>query len=362
MKRLDFRRLTTAITACTTLCITVLLVGMSSAVLADENEDVAKLYQQGNLGKALEQADAYLATKPKDAQMRFHKGLILTEQKKTMDAIRVFSSLTEDYPDLPEPYNNLAVLYASQGQYDKAKGALEAAIRTHPSYSTAHENLGDIYAKLASQAYGKALQLDNRNAGAQTKLAMVKDLFASKPGRSEKIQTAAAAPATSALTSESAEETSTKPSGKPAEKTAAKTEPVDKSVPEKTAVTEKLLPEKPAVSDSSSDVIKTVNAWAKAWSEKDIAAYLAFYGTDFRAPGGVARGTWEKGRRERISKPKSIEVVVISPKISFIDDTHARVSFKQSYHSDAIKSNTLKILEMSKTGDKWFINQELVGR
>jgi tetratricopeptide (TPR) repeat protein len=362
MKRLDFRRLTTAITACTALCITVLLVGMSSAVLADENEDVAKLYQQGNLGKALEQADAYLATKPKDAQMRFHKGLILTEQKKTMDAIKVFSSLTEDYPDLPEPYNNLAVLYASQGQYDKAKGALEAAIRTHPSYSTAHENLGDIYAKLASQAYGKALQLDNRNAGAQTKLAMVKDLFASKPGRSGKIQTAAPAPATSALTSESAEETSTRPSGKTAEKTAAKTEPVDKPVPEKTAVTEKSLPETPAVSDSSSEVIKTVNAWAKAWSEKDIPAYLAFYGTDFRAPGGVARGTWEKGRRERISKPKSIEVVVIGPKISFIDDTHARVSFKQSYHSDAIKSNTLKILEMSKTGDKWFINQEHVGR
>jgi tetratricopeptide (TPR) repeat protein len=294
--------------------------------------------------------------------MRFHKGLILTEQKKTMDAIRVFSSLTEDYPDLPEPYNNLAVLYASQGQYDKAKGALEAAIRTHPSYSTAHENLGDIYAKLASQAYGKALQLDNRNAGAQTKLAMVKDLFASKPGRSGKIQTAAAAPATSALTSESAEETSTKPSGKTAEKTAAKTEPVDKSVPEKTAVTEESLPETPAVSDSSSDVIKTVNAWAKAWSEKDIPTYLAFYGTDFRAPGGVARGTWEKGRRERISKPKSIQVVVVSPKISFIDDTHARVSFKQSYHSDAIKSNTLKILEMSKTGDKWFINQEHVAR
>lgn len=362
MKRLDFRRLTTAIAACINLCIAVLLVGMSSAVLADENEDVAKLYQQGNLGKALEQANAYLATKPKDAQMRFHKGLILTEQKKTMDAISVFSSLTEDYPDLPEPYNNLAVLYASQGQYDKAKGALEAAIRTHPSYSTAHENLGDIYAKLASQAYGKALQLDNRNAGAQTKLAMVKDLFASKPGRSGKIQTAAAAPATSALASEPTEEAPARPSGKTAEKTAAKTEPVDKSVPEKTAVTEKPLPETPAVSDSSSEVIKTVNAWAKAWSEKDIPAYLAFYATDFRASGGVARSTWEKGRRERISKPKSIQVAVLSPKISFIDATHARVSFKQSYHSDAIKSNTLKILEMSKTGDKWFINQEHVGR
>src|SRR5690606_4209586 len=136
-----------------------------------------RLYKQGNLTKALQQADAYLALKPKDAQMRFHKGLILTEQKKTADAIRIFSSLAEEFPDLPEPYNNLAVLYASQGQYDKARTALEMAIRTHPSYATAHENLGDIYAKMASQAYDKALQLDKGNRAAQTKLNLIKDLF-----------------------------------------------------------------------------------------------------------------------------------------------------------------------------------------
>jgi tetratricopeptide (TPR) repeat protein len=362
MKRLNFCRINAPIAACITVCITVLLTGMSSAALADENEEVEKLYQQGNLGKALEQADAYLVTKPKDAQMRFHKGLILTEQKKTVDAIKVFSSLTEDYPDLPEPYNNLAVLYASQGQYDKAKGALEAAIRTHPSYSTAHENLGDIYAKMASQAYGKALQLDNRNAGAETKLAMIKDLFASKSSRSAKIQTAAAAPATSALAGDSAAETSPKTSGKTGEKTGQKAEQAEKPEPEKTAGAEKPSPEASAISGSSSEVINTVNAWAKAWSEKDIPAYLAFYATDFRAPGGASRGTWEKGRRERIGKAKSIHVAIVNPKISFIDDTHARVGFKQSYHSDAIKSNTLKTLEMTKTGGKWLIHQEHVGR
>jgi tetratricopeptide (TPR) repeat protein len=359
MKRLDFRRINAPIAACITVCITVLLTGMGSPALADENEEVAKLYQQGSLEKALEQANAYLASKPKDPQMRFHKGLILTEQKKTIAAIQVFSSLTEDYPDLPEPYNNLAVLYASQGQYDKAKGALEAAIRTHPSYSTAHENLGDIYAKMASQAYGKALQLDNRNAGAQTKLAMIKDLFASRSG---KIQTAAAVPATSALAGKSAAETLPKVPGKTAEKTGPKAEQAEKSESEKTATAEKTAPEAQAVSDSSSEVIKIVNAWAKAWSEKDVPAYLAFYATDFRAPGGASRGTWEKGRRERIGKAKSIQVAIVNPKISFIDDTHARVSFKQSYHSDAIKSNTVKTLEMTKTGDKWLIHQEHVGR
>ena len=126
----------------------------------------------------------YLATSPKDARGRFLKGIILTEQNKPNDAIKVFTELTQDYPELPEPYNNLAVLYASQGQYDKARTALEMAIRTHPSYATAHENLGDIYAKMASQAYDKALQLDKSNTTAQTKLNLIKDLFsAGKPGR-----------------------------------------------------------------------------------------------------------------------------------------------------------------------------------
>ncbi len=59
----------------------------------------------------------------------------------------MFTKLSEDYPELPEPYNNLAVLYAQQKQYDKARTALEMAIRTHPSYAIAYENLGDIYAK-----------------------------------------------------------------------------------------------------------------------------------------------------------------------------------------------------------------------
>ena len=90
--------------------------------------------------------------------------MIQRESGKPTDAIATFTKLTEDYPELPEPYNNLAVLYAGQSQFDKARAALEMAIRTNPSYATAHENLGDVYAKLASQAYNKALQLDAANA------------------------------------------------------------------------------------------------------------------------------------------------------------------------------------------------------
>ncbi len=344
MKTLNFRRTSAFITACAAA-----LVLSSSPAFADENEEVAKLYKQGNLAKALEQADAYLATKPKDAQMRFQKGLILTEQNKIADATKIFSALSEDYPELPEPYNNLAVLYASQGQYDKAKGALEMAIRTHPSYSTAHENLGDIYAKMASQAYGKALQLDKENAVAQTKLAMIKDLFSS---RAKGIQTASA---------KSPSAWSAKNPERIAEKAPEKTP--EKPVLEKPSIAEKQVPEKSVISDrDSNEVLKAVNAWAKAWSDKDVATYLAFYASDFHAPRGTSRSAWEKSRHERISKPKSIRVEITNAKASFTDTRHAKVSFRQSYHSDSIKTTTAKTLEMVKTGEKWLIKQEQVGR
>src|SRR5687768_7384581 len=144
--------------------------------LADDVQDAAKLLKAGQHRQALDLVNKVLKAKPKDAQARFLKGLILTEQGNTKEAIEIFTQLTTDYPELPEPYNNLAVIYASQGQYDRARAALEQSIRTHPSYATAYENLGNVYAKLASQAYDKALQIDSSNTTAKNKLSLVREL------------------------------------------------------------------------------------------------------------------------------------------------------------------------------------------
>src|SRR5713226_5124751 len=146
---------------------------------ADDLQDASRLLKAGQREQALERVNRALAAKPGDPQARFLKGLIYTEQGNTREAIEIFTKLTQDYPDLPEPYNNLAVIYAGQGQYEKARAALEQSIRTHPSYATAYENLGDVYAKLASQAYDKALQLDSSNTGAQNKLSLIRDLISS---------------------------------------------------------------------------------------------------------------------------------------------------------------------------------------
>jgi Flp pilus assembly protein TadD len=132
---------------------------------------------QGQAAAAIDRLNTYITANPKNAQALFMKGVLLAEQGRRDEAIKIFLDVTEKFPNLPEPYNNLAVLYADQGQFDKARKALETAIKTHPTYATAHENLGDIYARMASEAYDKALQLDTSNTRAQGKLSLIKDLF-----------------------------------------------------------------------------------------------------------------------------------------------------------------------------------------
>jgi tetratricopeptide (TPR) repeat protein len=331
----------------------VVLAGSALATPADDLREAQKLYGQGKLQPALEKVDAYLKVQPREPQGRFLKGLVLTEQKKVNEAIQVFTALTEDFPELPEPYNNLAVLYASQGNYDKAKSALELAIHTHPSYATAHENLGDIYAQLASRAYDRALQLDKSNTTAQVKLAMVKDLFiASKPAsgaRPEPAKVAKAEPA-KAEPPKAAAAKPEAPKAEPASAAPAKPEPA-KPAPAAAA--------KPGT-DAKGAIGSAIEAWAAAWSAKDVKGYLAAYAPDFETPAGETRSAWENQRKERIERPKSIEVAVKIQSIT-VDGESATAVVRQSYRSDTLKTNSTKTLKLTNVGGKWLIKQERVG-
>jgi len=333
------------------LLIASLLFVSCAGAQSDDYQEASKLFHAGQYPQALERVDVFLKTNPKDARGRFLKGVILSEQSKQAesskqpevadskktDAIKIFVGLTEDYPELPEPYNNLAVLYASQGQYDKARSALEMSIRTHPSYATAHENLGDIYAKLASQAYDKALQLDKTNTGAQTKLELIKEIFSGN--------THTTRPATTGKA-----ETGTK--------TTPTTVAAAKPAPAATASTAPAA--KPAV-DATGEVLKTVNSWAKAWSDNDVGGYLGYYAPDFETPGGEPRSDWEAARKARIAKPKKIDVRVEAPKVRFTSANRVTVTFRQSYRSSSLKAASTKTLVMVKTGERWLILQERVG-
>ncbi|MFZ6721130.1 L,D-transpeptidase Cds6 family protein [Undibacterium sp. Ji49W] len=324
---------------------TLTLVLMSATVYADDAADVGKLLRAGQINEAMQKVDAALAQRPKDAQMRFLKGLILTEQGKSAEAITVFTKLTDDYPELPEPYNNLAVLYASSGQYDKARAALEMAIRTNPTYGTAHENLGDVYAKLASQAYDKALQLDSGNSTAKLKLTLVRNLVGNTTGGTNpKI---AAAPATAAP-----QAAATKPATIATAKPEAETPKAEKPAA-------KVAPAQVADRDEE-DVLKAVENWAKAWSSKDTSAYLGYYAKDFQTPKGESHKAWAEERRLRIEGKGRINVKIEAAKIS-VDGNTATAKFRQIYTSDQLTANSRKTLNMVKQDGKWQIKQERAG-
>jgi Flp pilus assembly protein TadD len=155
----------------------LLLALTLGAAHADDYGDVNALLRQGKPDEALAKADAYITGKPRDPQMRFLRGVILTEQGKQTEATAAFTQLTQDYPELPEPYNNLAALYAAQSQFDKARAALEMATKLNPDYATAHENLGDVYVRLAAQSYGRAKQLEPGNTTVPPKLVLIRQLF-----------------------------------------------------------------------------------------------------------------------------------------------------------------------------------------
>jgi tetratricopeptide (TPR) repeat protein len=310
-----------------------LLLITSLIAKADDLEDANKLFKQTQYSQALDKVNEILTKKPKDAQARFLKGLVLTEQSKTDDAIKIFSALTSDYPELPEPYNNLAVLYASQGQYDKARQSLEMAIRTHPSYATAHENLGDIYAKMASQAYDRALKLDHSNTSTQTKLAMIQVLFGDTAHNQSQPEISTSHPAI-----------------------VAKTPVVSAQIVAKSVATPR-----PAIThEQSKEVLKTVHGWAAAWSSKNASKYLSYYAANFKTPGGESRANWEAARQARISKPKSIHVTISNAAVKFIDNDHAIVEFRQSYSASHFRTTGKKTFLMEKSGSKWLIQEERV--
>jgi len=326
--------------------------------------------------------------------LRFIKGMILSEQGKSAEAINIFQKLTEDYPELPEPYNNLAVLHASAGNYDKARVALERAIRTNPAYATAHENLGDVYAKLASQSYDKAMQLadPNQQPPQKAKLAMVRTLTPKGGEAASPLAAIAAAPAPApAKVAPPAPapviaQAAPVPAPAPAKLPQPPVKTVPTPAPAPVVAQAKPLPtvppaavpapiQAPAVQlakaapkaelaekedADGADVVKAVENWARAWSAQDMKAYLNAYGSNFQTPKGQNRKAWEADRTARIEGKGHIKVSVESPQVTVKGNT-ATVKFRQKYVSDRLSTTGRKTLVLEKQGKNWLIKQEQSG-
>jgi ketosteroid isomerase-like protein len=181
---------------------------------------------------------------------------------------------------------------------------------------------------MASEAYDKALQLDGGNARAQSKLALIKDLF----GTGNKTTVAAAKPSTMPI------------------------RPADKKVEAAKPVAEKQATD--GANDEKS-ILDAANNWAAAWASKDLDKYFASYADSFKPAKGESRKAWEATRKERINRPAKISVDLSNQKVTIVDANNAKISFKQSYRADGKPIGTHKTLIMKKVDGAWLIDQEI---
>ncbi|RKZ48599.1 MAG: hypothetical protein DRQ48_02415 [Gammaproteobacteria bacterium] len=327
----------------------IILSSILVTSVAANNEEIQRMIQQGSFKKALVLAEEQLAINPDETQTLFLKGLILARMDRLKESAAVFIRLTEEHPELPEPYNNLAVVYAASGDYDKAEAALRQAINTHPSYATAHENLGDIYAKMASQAYNNALKLDSNNQETKEKLSMISDLITTPEQVAVARKTEVKRP-----DPESVAQNKSKPAVK-SEKIELKSEPIQAKIePEPKVMLEPSFDKEAA----RKEVITAVNLWANAWSAKDVENYVNSYSTKFVPPNKLSRSRWQEQRRVRLTKPRYIKVKLDNIMIEILRQDLALVGFVQTYQSDNYKDQVNKQLLLNKVDGVWLISKE----
>ena len=370
-------------------------ISAPSAWAADPVEEVFSLVSKGQYRQALTNVDRILESNPKELNARFMRGVILSELNRPDEAIEAFKALTAEQPDLPEPYNNLAALFAQQRRYLDARDALEKAVRINPAYTTALENLGDLYLRLAGDVYAKAKNLEDASPETTRKLASVKNLIggsrdtqlASNDAGAKKPAMDAPAGGVSSKTEEKPVAAKGKKSAKTelakaetpkaeAPKAEAPKPEVAKAEAPKSEVAKASPPKaaEPAPSASESApaaepaatqafdvaaVEQAVRNWAGAWAGKDVDGYLAAYAPDFKPASSGGRAKWENQRRERISKPESISIEIEGLTVKQ-KKGKAFVSFTQHYRSSIHKSDDSKTLVLAQRDGEWRIVEERV--
>lgn len=167
----------------------------AQVAVADDTPAIDSAISQKQWNSALTQLDARLKTNPRDVQAMFKRATVLARLNRDDDALTAFTEITVAYPELPEPYNNIAALYAKKGRYDEARVALETAIKANPSYPLAYENLGDLYLRLASESYKRAQALGSKSALTAQRVGDIQKIVAPAPRRGPEAAAAAAAAA-----------------------------------------------------------------------------------------------------------------------------------------------------------------------
>jgi len=315
----------------------MLCINVCSAQTSPPSIDSARiLFKQGNDTAALSQLKQLIASDASQYQAWFLQGMIQTRQHQLDAAIASFQQVIQLQPKLAAPYNNLAVIYNEIGDYHAAVKALETSLALNPNYMTAQENIGDLYVKLAADAYKQALKHDNNPILRQRYEYLLR---IHQP-------THIATPAVANPASSSVHATATTP------------------IHQKKLVIPRhpTTPLKPR-SASSPDItaaLAVVEGWRAAWSKRDPDAYFATYSDQFTFPQRFdSRQAWMNYKRWAMHKRTYIKVELehIQPRI--ISSNVIRVVFLQHFRSNSFNSDASKEMTLEKNQGQWKITHEI---
>ncbi len=259
-----------------------------------------------------------LDEQPENLQLQFLTALALQNNNQQQLAIQHYQQIIKAHPELPEPRNNLAIIYLQQGQPDKAVDLLIASLQTHPAYATVWHNLSNLYKGLASEAYRKALSEENNTRSVVHKIELTElNSLHSSTGQAEDVS-------------------------QPSHQVAGISKQPEKTVENDIAV---------------DNIIDIVLNWANAWSEKDINAYIDAYTIAYKGK-SANHNKWEKQRRERIGRPGKIKVELSEIRVKSKAESYAIIEFKQAFTSSSYNDRVLKRLHLTKVNNKWKISRE----
>ncbi len=292
------------------LVLCCLLVTKSVLAVASVKQ-LQQLIAEQNFAAAAQSGEQLLQQNSSHTRTRFLTAYAHQMSAQTDRAVTLYQSLIEDNPTLPEPRNNLAMIYLEQGDYDRASQLLVEAINTHPSYATAYENLSQIYKGIASEAYRRAVSESSEPAkySHDIKLAAITRLDSVEQG----------------LAADDADSTPT-------------------------AIT---------FANQETLLIERVKLWAQAWSGKDFAAYTEFYSSQHRAKFNTHQ-QWLAQRRSRILRPGNISVDVSDVQVKWRSENRAVIDFRQAFKSPGYRDLVVKRLTFSLLGSQWKITEEQV--
>lgn len=290
-------------------------------------------------------------------------------------AKKTYLSVISENPASPRAYNNLASLYATEGDLEQAQVLLKKALETNADYLTIYRNIGTVYAAMARDSYGKALQLDGEKKqvrlqylGLASPVPQLADVSAEKSSA-----TVVAVTNNSEAYSPATGQTEPAPVKEPVVKgeTAAKSSLVDKqkqttpprSVPsavgaaiETQKISTEVIPPVSVVKSVSPQLV--LQDWAMAWSSQDVDTYLASYAPEYVPAGGLTLAQWQEKRKHRIQAPSFIEVKLDSfESIRGTGDT-AEIRLIQDYRSDRYRDRTRKSFILRRHENSWLIVEE----